>query len=189
MNPPPERLQTLAEIEHAVWRGLGRATVDKHHAWRTPVLATSDGRGGVDARTVVLRELQADTRTLVVYTDARAAKVAQLQAQPTCTLVMWSATLGWQLRLRARVDVHTDGLAVTSRWASLRSSPAARDYLSPLAPGMPLDAGPTAAEPGTQREHFAVLMAHVEDVDWLELHRDGHRRAQFDATGPRWLVP
>ena len=189
MNSPPERPQSLAEIEHAVWRGLGRATVDKHHAWRTPVLATVDEHGGVDARTVVLRELQADTRTLVIYTDARAAKVAQLQARATCTLVMWSAALGWQLRLRARVDVHTDGLAVTSRWARLRSSPAARDYMSPLAPGMPLDAGPPAAEPGALREHFAVLVAHVVDVDWLELHRDGHRRAQFDATGASWLAP
>ena len=138
---------------------------------------------------MVLRELQADTRTLVIYTDARAAKVAQLQARATCTLVMWSAALGWQLRLRARVDVHTDGLAVTSRWARLRSSPAARDSMSPLAPGMPLDAGPPAAEPGALREHFAVLVAHVVDVDWLELHRDGHRRAQFDATGASWLAP
>ena len=189
MNPPPERLQSLAEIEPAVWRGLGRATVDKHHAWRTPVLATADGRGGVDARTVVLREIQGDTRTLVVYTDARAAKVAQLHARATCTLVMWSAALGWQLRLRARVDVHTDGLAVTSRWASLRSSRSAQDYLSPLAPGMALDAEPPVTEPGAQREHFAVLVAHVEEIDWLELHRDGHRRARLDASGGRWLVP
>jgi len=26
-------------------------------------------------------------------------------------------------------------------------------------------------------------------IDWLELHADGHRRACFDAAGPRWLAP
>ena len=193
MNTPPPRLQTLAEIELAIWRGLGRAHVDRHHAWRTPVLATVDDQGHADARTVVLREVQRDNRTLVVYTDARAAKVRHLLAQPACTLVMWSAALKWQLRVRARVVVHTDGLAVTSRWAGLRSTQAARDYLTPLAPGAPLRAGPTSAssttEPAAAREHFAVLVAHIDDVDWLELHPDGHRRARFDADGAQWLVP
>ena len=189
MATAPPRLQTLAEIESAIWRSLGRATVDKHHDWRTPVLATVDAQGQADARTVVLREVQADARTVVIYTDARAAKVAQLQAQAACTLVMWSAALGWQLRLRTQVTVHTDGLAVTSRWATLRSTAAAHDYLSPLAPGMPLTADPPAADPAAARGHFAVLVAQVLVVDWLELHRDGHRRARFAADGAQWLVP
>lgn len=192
MNPPPPRLQTLAEIESAVWRGLGRATVDKHHAWRTPVLATAGADGQVDARTVVLREVQADARMLVVYTDARAAKVAQLQAQAHCTLVMWSPSLGWQLRIRAQAAVHTDGLAVSSRWAGLRSSRAANDYLSPQAPGMPLQdtlPEPTVPPPATARGHFAVVMAQVEQIDWLELHPAGHRRARFAPRAAEWLVP
>jgi hypothetical protein len=33
------------------------------------------------------------------------------------------------------------------------------------------------------------LLAQVQSTDWLELHRDGHRRARFDDTGARWLMP
>ena len=185
------RLQTLANIEQALWSELDAAASDRLHAWRTPVLATAAPDGSVHARTVVLREVQAAARLLVIYTDSRAAKVRQMQAQPTCTLVMWSAALAWQLRLRARVVVHTDGLAVSSRWARLRLSPAARDYLSPLAPGMPLETDPAAqpSTPAVAREHFAVLMASIDEVDWLELHPDGHRRACFDAQGAQWLAP
>jgi hypothetical protein len=29
----------------------------------------------------------------------------------------------------------------------------------------------------------------VRRMDWLELHAAGHRRAIFDAEGPRWVVP
>ena len=46
-----------------------------------------------------------------------------------------------------------------------------------------------AAQEQGSREHFAMVNAEVESMDWLELHRDGHRRARFDATGARWTQP
>ena len=133
-EPEPERLQSLPEIEAAIWRELSRAALDRHHDWRTPVIATTDS-GEPDARTVILREVDADARCLVFYSDARAPKLRQLRGQPQAVLVMWSRRLSWQLRLRVEMQVQTDGLAVTSRWATLRSSPAAADYLAPQPPG------------------------------------------------------
>jgi hypothetical protein len=185
----PARLTTLDDIRAALWRELGRAALDRHHEWRTPVLATLAADGEPDARTVVLREVDSAAQRLVIYTDARASKVQQLKARPSATLVLWSRRLGWQLRLRVHGEVLTDGLAVTSRWASLRATPAARDYLSPLAPGaaLPTDGGPQPAE---DRAHFALIEARVQHIDWLELHRDGHRRASFDGDGAgQWLNP
>lgn len=183
------RLSTLHEIEDALWRELGRATTDRHHAWRTAVLATVSMRNGepaAEARNVVLREADAAGKQLVVYTDARAAKTTQLRAHPLGSLVMWSSELGWQLRCRVRLTIEDTGLAVSSRWERLKLSPAAQDYLSPLPPGAPLGATPAAL---SERACFAVVTAQVEAVDWLELHREGHRRALFDAQGPRWIQP
>jgi pyridoxamine 5'-phosphate oxidase len=178
------RLDSLAAIEAAVWRELLAAPRDKLHPWRTPVLATTDGELG-DARTVVLRGADAQRRTLLIYSDARAGKVAQLGAHPQGTLVMWSPALSWQVRLRVHVDVATDGLEVSSRWAQLKLSPAAQDYLSAQAPGSPLQ---QALGARGERAHFALLEAQVLWLDWLELHADGHRRARFDADAtPRWL--
>lgn len=193
------QLPTLAEIQAALWQGLTRATRDKHHAWRTPVLATiandADGQPLADARTVVLREVDAAAQQLLLFTDARSAKVAQIAAQPLGTLVLWSPQLGWQLRLRLRLQVQADGLAQASRWARLKLTPAAQDYLSPLPPGAEQaggDATPhgAAVQPAREsRGHFAVLAAEVTSIDWLELHPAGHRRARFDSAGARWLVP
>lgn len=188
----PDRLQSLPEIEAAIWRELDRAVRDRQHAWRSPVLATVDAAGGPplpEARTVILREVDDAARELVIFSDARAGKIRQLAAQPGAVLLMWSAGLSWQLRLRVAVEVHTDGLAATSRWARLRASPAAHDYLAPQAPGEVLDPAVTPPDTVERREHFAVLVARVQAVDWLELHRAGHRRAAFDAAGARWLVP
>ncbi|MEN9893511.1 MAG: hypothetical protein RLY78_3806 [Pseudomonadota bacterium] len=186
---PDARLRTLAEIHTAIWQQLALAAQDRSHAWRTPVLATADADGLPDARTLVLREVQPAARQLTLYTDARSAKVLQLQARPQGRLVCWSPALGWQLRIRLAMQVQDDGLAVTSRWVRLRASPAARDYLSPLPPGAPVGGAPPSPA-GAQRHHFAVLQGLVQSIDWLELHAAGHRRACFDAAGDGvWLTP
>jgi hypothetical protein len=182
------RLDDLAAIERAVWQALEEAVRVKGAAsaqWRVAVLATRDG-DEADARSVVLREIDRAARTLLVYTDARSAKLAQIAAHPQGMLVLWSEELGWQLRLRVQLQAETDGLALASRWARIQLTPAAHDYLSPLPPGSPL-AAPRPAR--GSRAHFAVLTAKVVSVDWLELHAEGHRRARFDAEGRRWLAP
>jgi pyridoxamine 5'-phosphate oxidase len=181
------RLETLMEIEAAAWHELARAAGDKSHPWRTPVLATIDpgaGAPSADARTVVLREVDATSHTLLFFSDSRAPKLRQLRAHPRGTLLFWSPALAWQLRCAVTLEAEDEGLAVSTRWARIEGSPAAHDYLSPLPPGAPLD-GPAMA----QREHFAVITAAVQAIDWLELHPAGHRRASFSSRGGRWLQP
>ena len=180
---PP--LPTLQAIEASIWRELAAAVLEKGHAFRTAVLATRDA-DGADARTVVLREVDAIARELIFFSDARSPKAAQLQAHSLGTLVLWSAPLSWQLRLRVQLTLETSGLAVSSRWARLQFTAAAQDYLSHLAPGTALTEA--KVERGS-REHFAVVTAQVLGLDWLELSPSGHRRASFDAQGARWLVP
>lgn len=180
------RVETLAEVEAEVWRQLARCAGDKTHPWRTSVLATVNGEMA-DARLVVIREVDARQKQLIFYTDERAGKVAQLLHHPHGTMVMWCPTLAWQLRCRVRLAMEMSGLAASSRWARIRLSPAAQDYLSPLPPGTNLPAVP--AHPPVARDYFAVIDATIEAIDWLELHPDGHRRAIFDGQGARWVQP
>ncbi|MBC7729773.1 MAG: pyridoxamine 5'-phosphate oxidase family protein [Microbacteriaceae bacterium] len=180
------RLESLDHIYQACWQELGKAPRNKAHGFRVMGLATVDGEVA-DLRSVVLREVLADAQTLVFFTDARSPKVAQIQRQPAGTLLAWCERLSWQLRLRVQLEVETSGLAVSSRWARLKMTPAAQDYLSPLPPGAPVE--PLQPERST-RNHFAVLLARVYSIDWLELHAEGHRRAIFDQRGHgRWLTP
>ncbi len=189
MAMPGERLDTLPAIEAAIWRELGQAVRTRGHGWRVGVLATLDG-DTPDARSVVLRDLESANRTLLVYTDSRSPKARQIQAHPQGMLVLWSELLGWQLRLSVSLTLETSGLGVSSRWAQLKLTPAAQDYLSPLPPGSVVgDPTPAAAPERTSREHFAVIAARVDAVDWLDLHPAGHRRARFDAAGAAWLAP
>ena len=178
-----ERLQTLAEIEAVLWQQLHAAVARGPHPWRTAVLATTDGEIG-DARTVVLRSADSASQRLTLFSDARAAKVAQMATHPLGTLVLWSPALSWQLRVRVRLRAHTDGLAVSSHWARLKLTAAAQDYLSLRPPGSALNASVDARG---ERAHFALIEAEVQAIDWLELHPQGHRRASFAEGQALWL--
>ncbi|MEF7614758.1 pyridoxamine 5'-phosphate oxidase family protein [Aquincola sp. MAHUQ-54] len=179
------RIESLHILEAACWQELERAASDRQHAWRLMTLATVNG-DEADARTIVLREAHRASQSLVFYSDARAGKVRQIEQQPKGTLVMWSSELGWQLRLRVRMQVATSGADVTSRWAQVRLTSAAADYLAGAAPGSALS--PLVPERAT-REHFAVVTAQVQSLDWMELHPDGHRRALFEASQGTWVQP
>ena len=166
---------------------LGRATQDRHHAWRTPVLATKGEDGLPDARTVVLRETDAKTAHLRFYIDGRSAKVNQLSGQPEAVLVFWSKRLNWQLRVRVSITTIAAGPQVEAVWARVSQSAAAGDYLSPSAPGSALSAATPAI--AQQNHYLVVLSAEVHDIDWLELARGGHRRARLRADTWEWLTP
>ena len=149
--------------EHALWHELGLALTQRGHAWRLASLATVADDGSADARTVVLREVDPASRQLLFFTEAGSAKVRQIRRQPLGTLLFWSRALAWQLRVKVRLSVQTNGDAVATRWGPIAGTTAERDYL--------------AADGSVQ---FAVVTAQVLRLDWLALAADGaHRSARF----------
>lgn len=182
-------LGDLSQLEQALWRELEAAPRDRSHGWRVASLATLGEDGEAQVRSVVLRDVDTAERSLVIYTDARSPKAAQLARHPRGQLLCWCPRRSWQLRMDVSAEVQTSGLDVSSRWARLKLSPGAQDYLSPVPPGTPLaDVRPVVER--ASRNHFALIVARVHDIDWLELSEDGHRRALFAADGRRtWLQP
>jgi len=192
---PQENLDISPDhLPTRLWQELTRAPHDRHHDWRTPILATQGIDGsGPQARTVVLRHADASLWTLRVYTDARSAKCSELLAQPLAQLTFWSKRLNWQLRVSALATVDFESEQVKAAWERVRQSPAATDYLSASPPGHPQSSGePITGNPGDSLHghHLAILNFRVHSMDWLVLSKDGHRRARLTPAGLlQWLVP
>jgi pyridoxamine 5'-phosphate oxidase len=192
---PQENPEISADdLATRVWQELTRAPHDRHHEWRTPVLATQGiTASGPQARTVVLRHADAVSWTLCVYTDARSPKCSELQTQPLAQLIFWSKRLHWQLRVSALATVELEGEQVNTAWERVRQSHAAADYVSPMPPGHIQPARQSIKpDPGdlASTHHLAVLSFKVNSMDWLALRQDGHRRARLSPSGSLlWLVP
>ena len=172
--------------EARIWAELEGAVRDRGHGWRLPVLATLASDGAPDARTVVLREVDAGAGRLTFFTDARSPKTAQLAADARVTLVFWCPRLGWQLRVAATVAAIKSGERIHALVARLEGSNAAADYRSPAPPGSRLSHA-TNTEGGL---HPCILDAFVVSMDWLALSPDGnHARVRFKGDRAEPLVP
>ena len=180
------RIDSLTLIQTELWQQLELAARQREHEWRTMALATVE-HGEAQVRSMLLREVDVAAHELVFFTDSRAPKVAQLRALPIAWAGLGLAAAGLAKAQGGPVDVDASGLQASSRWARLKLTPAAQDYLSPLPPGSPVA---QHYEPQrASREHFAVVTAKVLSLDWLELHADGHRRARFGPGSAQWLQP
>jgi pyridoxamine 5'-phosphate oxidase len=177
----PLALLTAEAIRERIWQELTRCTVDRHHEWRTPVLATIGLDGTPQARAVVLRQASKATQSLIVFTDKRTPKVAELRAHPAGMLTFWSKRLGWQCRVALRFQVHTDGPDVDAAWQRMSRSAAAKDYLSVRVPGSALARDDSFVETNASltAHHLAILTGQISSVDWLELGQSAHSRIKF----------
>jgi pyridoxamine 5'-phosphate oxidase len=101
-----------------LWRGAPPAPLGLLERWYAEVaadgrvtepgavvLATVDDAGDPDARTVLLKGL--DARGAVVYTNLGSAKARQLAAHPRAALVLPWQEVSRQVRLRGRVEPTT----------------------------------------------------------------------------------
>jgi hypothetical protein len=175
MNAPAEPAHTPPaaprpdELLPRLWGELERAVRTRGHGWRCPVLASVDAEGRPRARTVVLRAVDVQRGEFVVFTHGLSSKVPQLRADPRAEFVFWCDALQWQLRASVQVRLEVDGPRVEAARARVAGTPAARDYLGP----------------GGEALHLAVLVARVQEFDWLELDPHGHRGLRLAAAGAR----
>jgi pyridoxamine 5'-phosphate oxidase len=144
------RLDDLQAIEAAVWFELEAraarqaATAGVWGCWPPPT-------GRPRCAHIVLRDVHADEHRLLMFTDSAVAQGgADRGPSGRHARAVVGQPLGWQLRLRVQLGIESSGLAVSSRWARLKMSPAAQDYLSPLPPARRSDTPrPNAAAAST----------------------------------------
>ena len=195
----------LSGVLERSWRLLEQSIVNPTSPVRTPVLISVSADGLAQGRTVVLRAFNRQQRQLKIYTDVRSEKVAQLRAQPVCTLVAYQPNPMIQLRLKTNAVVNHNNEITRESWAVM-PGPNRCNYLTDPNPGsisvkatdgrpvINAESVPTNDENEIAYSHFSVIVFAINELEWLYLPRRGHRRAQFiwDRTNSlqsNWLIP
>lgn len=185
------RFATLGSAEQWIWQKLGRACRDRRSAWRTPVLATVGSDGAPRARILVLRDVDRDGRQLILHSDARSGKMAELSASPLVALTFYDPREQLQLRVSGTATAAQSGPAVDSAWARVPDA-ARRNYRTLAPPGAPT-ANDAPLLDGDGRWNFALIEIGVRRAEFLWLGPDRHRRGTFrwdgDDFSQCWLVP
>ncbi len=184
----------LSTVEADVWAMLERSLEHRESPLRTPVVATTGIDGTPQARTVVLRRVDARSHALEFHTDARSPKVAELARLDRVSWLFYDPPRMLQVRVGSVASVLTQGAAADAAWAAtaLRSR---APYLAEHDAGSPIDApGPAVFVRDEQhslqgRAHFCLVRCAVLDLDVLQLHPHGHRRARVLDGVARWVAP
>lgn len=189
----------LDQILKFTWSQLAIVPSQKRHPWRTAVVANLVGQR-VLQRTVVLRKAVANRRLLRFYTDIRSAKIQPLPENASFSWLFYNPRKQIQVRLQSQASIVTGELA-QEIWKRVNPH-TFKDYATISAPGMPSE-GPNAVIHPTEeelllekaRQHFCAVDCTVAEIEFLQLHRSGHRRAQFlweeekQQWSGNWLVP
>jgi len=170
------------------WQDDLEAARDRHRSdptARFAQLATTDEARRPRCRTVVVRRFDPKTARLHVVTDARSAKVAQLERSPWAELCWYFPKTREQFRLLARGTV-LRGDITHELWEGL-SGDSRRSFLWP-APGQSRapEANFDVADPGAVPPSFVGLLFEVEEVDYLVLDGPPHHRCSYTREGGTW---
>jgi hypothetical protein len=173
----------LARLEDHLWARLARGAAEADDPFRLVALATT-GAEGPEARMVGLRAADRGAGTVEVHSDRRTQKVHALAADPRAALLLWDGDTREQLRLTLRVSLVA---ADPRRWAEVPEG-SRLNYGTDPAPGTAVAAPERVTRRPDVSRHVALLGV-VEAMDAVSLAHDPHRRARFDAQGPRWVAP
>jgi hypothetical protein len=173
--------RTWAKV--AAWLTAGVSS--PRHPFHWPSVATVGADGFPESRVVVLRQFDPAEREVVFHTDERSPKVADLRRDPRCGFLLYDPDQRVQVRLRTTVALHHADESARREFDALpphtRASYAA---LTPpgaeMPPDAPFDYPPRPPVDEVMAfENFVAVVCLIRDVDVLELHEHGHRRAKL----------
>lgn len=187
---------TLKDIEELVWQCLAEGAGPGLSPFTMWQLATVGLDGAPQVRTVILRGIARNAGTLVLHTDLRSAKVAELRREPRVSLVVSDLPNFRQIRIEGRATIHAADEVTRAAWAANRPHSLIL-YQTPYAPGTPVDAPESAhvasgADPAAGYVNFAVVDVALTCIEYLDISSGAHRRAVFpltDAKPAHWVAP
>lgn len=164
----------LDNVPGEIWQHLAV----RNGAWRQPVLASAIPGGGADARVVVLRAADPGARELVFYTDARSAKVAQLDADPDACLVVYDDERRLQVRLYGRANRERNKARLNDWWRQLEPQQQRLYAVDVVADEL--------AETKKGRDNFTAFRVVIERFQCLWIREPVNEAAEFRWRDGRW---
>ena len=193
--------ETKKEIFSLLFQGVKKRKSNFHNL----VLSTTGLDNKPNSRVVILRNFSPEEISINIHSDLRANKITEIQKNKNVSLVFYDDNKKIQLRVRGEAKLLESS---KKSWIKL-SNWSRRCYLAKDNPGSESNfptAGfpenykseaPTTEESELGQKNFSVIRVFVDEIEWLFLASQGHRRALFKierrnseikVTG-KWLVP
>ena len=181
--------QDLTTILDNIWKHLIQSIDDLANPWRLPAIGTQ-GTNGPTVRTMVLRSVDLQKRTLSVYTDIRSKKIPNFRKDPRIALLFYNDKTKQQVRAHGRSTIQHNNKTTELAWNKIELKNQ-HDYSTILPPGSKIN--PPSINQIDKINltnaylNFAIIECSITKIDWLQLSSNGHNRALFNWSGDTWI--
>ncbi|MFD2565423.1 pyridoxamine 5'-phosphate oxidase family protein [Aquimarina rubra] len=162
---------------------LKSAIETKTHPFRYFTLATSDFNSIPRLRTVVLRDVD-DDLNMIVYTDERSKKIANIQANNRVSLLFYDQKRLLQITIKAKAEIITDEKVIQQIWKQIPER-AKKDYTTELSPGREIQ-DPKEVDYLEGKHFFSAIKIIPARIEYLRLKRPNHIRVVFKKENGNW---
>ena len=203
----PAYYENLEEIQNKYWSMLDDAITNRASPFRIPVFMCAH-QDEIDGRIVVLRKSDRENNLLQFHTDLRSPKVEILKKNKNASLVFYDKEEKIQLRVKVECEVNNQNSTTEESWKKTQHI-SRRCYLTDSPPGTTSEnptsgfsnkfesQAPSSEESQKGFKNFTVVKIFIDEIEWLFLASQGHRRALFKITRDnsnlsiesKWLVP
>ncbi len=195
--------ESLDEVLASCWRMIEQGATDRKHAFHLMNVATLSVQSTPRIRTVILRALNLNERSVMFHTDMRSDKIFELGQNNHIAAHFYDSAAKIQVRLEGTALVHAGNTLARQRWDASRKMSRMCYSIFPK-PGTIIDKSDsyiqddiitvTAQKEEENFASFAVVDIKITALDWLYLDAKGHKRAEFlwddfDDKHQNWVVP
>ena len=205
MKTKPKFYNCLEETKREIFSLIFQGVKKRKSKFHNVVLNTISLESKPEARTVVIRNFCRDELTLNIHSDKRSKKIMEIKKNNNVSLNFYDDQKKIQLRVRGKATIKN---SKKKSWDEL-SNWSKRCYLTTDTPGKIIsdptsgfpekfaDAPPCHDESEIGFINFALIKIFINEIEWLFLSTQGHRRALFkinrnnskiDITS-KWMVP
>ena len=153
-----------------------------------------------DSRTVVLRAVEKENKSISFHTDLRSKKVLQIKESENICALFYDKDTKIQLRIYGSASKETDSLLIKEKWNSSKEM-SKLCYLNKISPGEVINESKdylygkeelNNIELGIK--NFSIINIKISKIDWLSLNHEGHQRMLINYTSNNkiefdWVAP
>ena len=184
----------LKKIEQLIWDFFIQGVKNKKSAFHYPTIGTSNGKD-FNLRTVILRKVIRENRTIIFFTDFRSKKIKELSINNKVKIHIYDK--------KNQIQIQADGLAKIIRnsknskmiWDSL-SSYSKAIYLIKNPPGTIIKNAKTNLEKLDHNKaygNFTIVNVEISKIYFLKLNSEINKKAMIKYENKNnkyhWLIP
>ena len=155
-------------------------------------------------RTVVLRHVDKDFNTIGFHTDIRSNKINEISNNSNVSVLLYDHDQKIQVKLYGNAELNHKNDKTKLIWSKIRPF-SKKCYLVQNSPGASSELPTSGYSADIEKiqpddktlekgyENFALIEIKIKKLEWLYLHKDGHRRAvltiNHDDFIKEWISP